>query len=134
MNYQAKRSMLSEMVFDGKRVEFVGVKFSAAEKRHLERIAVENDRPVSYVVRELALRGLVQYLQDRKLRMTNTETALANHLLSPPEGPGMSDIIPADLTVIRVPHGGTADLSDEPLGSRNNTQSDDSQEGGRKAS
>jgi hypothetical protein len=45
-------------IFEGKRLEFVGVKFNEAEKTQFEKIGEDEDRAMSYVVRELALRGL----------------------------------------------------------------------------
>lgn len=67
-------SIVSYMpIFTGKRLEFVGVKLSQSEKSAFEKIASDHDRAMSYVVRELALRGLVQYLKDNKIKTTNEE-------------------------------------------------------------
>src|SRR5690349_2403590 len=69
-------------IFEGKRLEFVGVKFNQDEKGVLEEIAKKLDRPLSYVVRELALRGFVQYLQDGNLKNTDEEIAFARQAVS----------------------------------------------------
>jgi hypothetical protein len=69
-------------IFEGKRLEFVGVKFNQAEKEYLEKIAADEDRALSYIVRELALRGLVQYLKDKNIKTTGDETQFALNLLN----------------------------------------------------
>lgn len=68
-------------IFEGKRLEFVGVKFNEAEKSQFEKIGEDQDRAMSYVVRELALRGLVLYLQDRNLKPTQSEIETARVML-----------------------------------------------------
>jgi hypothetical protein len=79
-------------IFEGKRLEFVGVKFNKPEKDELEKIAVDEDRALSYVVRELALRGFVQYLQDGNIKATREEIDLALDLLA--KGSESSNIKP----------------------------------------
>lgn len=68
-------------IFEGKRLEFIGVKFNQAEKQAFERIASEEDRGVSYVVRELALRGLAHYLSDKSLKPTENEIKSARSII-----------------------------------------------------
>ena len=46
----------------------VGMKVSESTKRILDRIADEEDRTISYITRELMLRGLSLYQSDGKLK------------------------------------------------------------------
>jgi len=73
-------------IFEGKRLEFVGVKFNESEKSQFEKIGEEQDRAMSYVVRELALRGLVLYLQDHRLKTSPEEIETARMLLDDIDG------------------------------------------------
>lgn len=61
--------MLNMSFLGGKRIETLPVKFSANEKKAIEKIGKEKDRPKGYVIRELMLRGLVQYWLDGELRV-----------------------------------------------------------------
>lgn len=61
----------------GKRVIPVPVKLSAEEKDIYEEIGAEHDRPLGYLIRELALRGLVEFRKDAKLRATDEEASAA---------------------------------------------------------
>lgn len=65
--------MQNIMIFGGKRLETVPVKFSESEKAELQRLAQLEDRGVGYIVRELTFRGLAQYIQDGKLKITEDE-------------------------------------------------------------
>jgi len=69
-------------IFEGKRLEFVGVKLNDSEKKAFGLIASDEDRAMSYVVRELALRGFVQYLKDRRVKATDEEIEIAKQLLT----------------------------------------------------
>jgi hypothetical protein len=51
-----------------KRNEFLGIKVGESEKETLAEIALEHDRPLGYVGRELMLRGLAQYRRDGLLK------------------------------------------------------------------
>lgn len=68
-------------LFEGKRLEFIGVKYNENEKALFEEIGKKLDRPLSYVVRELSLRGLAAYLEDNNLRMTGNEVVKSKDLL-----------------------------------------------------
>lgn len=46
----------------------LGIKVSASTLATIEQIAVNEDRPVGYVARELMIRGLGLYRQDGRLR------------------------------------------------------------------
>ncbi len=61
----------------GKRVLPVPVKLSQEEKTAYTEIGEEADRPLGYVIRELALRGLVEFRKDAKLRASTEEAAAA---------------------------------------------------------
>jgi hypothetical protein len=63
----------------GKRVITTPIKLSAEERRTYLEIAEsdETDRTLSYVMRELALRGLVEYRKDGKLRASPEEISAA---------------------------------------------------------
>jgi hypothetical protein len=69
-------------IFDGKRLELIGVKFTEREKQEMEKIAAIEDRSLSYVVRELALRGYTLYLQDDEYRLSQEESETARRLLT----------------------------------------------------
>lgn len=60
-------------VYQGKKVETVTVKVNQQQLIDFKEICEKLDRPMSYVVRELALRGLVQYKQDGQLKLTAEE-------------------------------------------------------------
>jgi hypothetical protein len=60
-------------IFEGKKVLNVGVKVNEEMRQELEAIAAAEDRPMSYVVRELAVRGLALYKQDGRLKATEAE-------------------------------------------------------------
>lgn len=51
-----------------KRNETVPVKLSGPEKELFKQIGKDNDRPLGYVIRELALRGKKLYDKDRQLK------------------------------------------------------------------
>lgn len=51
-----------------KRNETVPVKLSLLEKGEFEEIAGAEDRPLGYVIRELALRGKAAYRKDHRLK------------------------------------------------------------------
>jgi hypothetical protein len=61
----------------GKRVIPVPTKLSEEEKAAYLEVGSESDRPLGYVVRELALRGLVEFRKDGKLRAPMDEVAAA---------------------------------------------------------
>ena len=60
----------------GKKEVVVGAKISQGEFDALQIICLAEDRKMSYVLRELAMRGLAQYLQDRRIRITPEEEAI----------------------------------------------------------
>jgi len=68
-------------LFEGKRVEFIGVKFNNLERDEIEKIANTQDRSLSYIVRELALRGLIQYFRDGLIKSPDSEILEAIELL-----------------------------------------------------
>lgn len=68
-------------LFEGKRVEFIGVKFNNLERFEIEKIANTQDRSLSYIVRELALRGLIQYFRDGLIKSPDSEILEAIDLL-----------------------------------------------------
>jgi hypothetical protein len=70
---------LGMTLFEGKKVNMVGVKLSQSMEDIFQEICKELDRPMSYVVRELALRGLAQYVKDGQLKLTpDEEKAIQN--------------------------------------------------------
>lgn len=64
---------VSMPIFEGKKVYNVGVKVNKQQQDELQRICDDLDRPMSYVVRELAMRGLALYKQDGLIKMTQAE-------------------------------------------------------------
>ena len=58
---------------DGKKVETVTVKVNAEQQNALAEICKKEDRPMSYVMRELAMRGLALYRQDGQLKLSEIE-------------------------------------------------------------
>lgn len=60
----------------GKKEIVVGAKVSQAVFDALQGICDREDRSMSYVLRELALRGMAAYLTDHALRLTEAETAI----------------------------------------------------------
>ena len=60
-------------IFQGKKIIVVGSKISEAENAAFQEICQTEDRSMSYVLRELALRGLAQYKQDGQLKLTESE-------------------------------------------------------------
>ena len=56
-----------------KKVLTVPVKVDDPTKRAFEKIGEAEDRPLGYVVRELAVRGMALYAKDGKLRDTDAE-------------------------------------------------------------
>lgn len=62
-----------------KKVDFIGVKVGAPDKKDLLAISKEHDRPLGYVARELMLRGLAAYKRDGKLKETETSRATRPH-------------------------------------------------------
>lgn len=58
---------------EGKRVVTVTVKVNAQQREEFQAICDAEDRSMSYVVRELALRGLAQYKNDGVLRINDNE-------------------------------------------------------------
>lgn len=60
-------------ISEGKKVEPVSVKFNAEQLQIILDLAVRLDRGKSYIVRELALRGLAQYMRDGSLKITAAE-------------------------------------------------------------
>lgn len=64
---------LGMALFEGKKVNMVGVKLSQSMEDIFQEICKDLDRPMSYVVRELALRGLAQYIKDGQLKMTDAD-------------------------------------------------------------
>lgn len=57
-------------IFQGKKEVVVGSKVSQAENEAFLAICEKEDRSMSYVIRELALRGLAQYMRDGQLKLT----------------------------------------------------------------
>ena len=57
----------------GKKEIVVGSKVSQAEYDLLQWICDSRDRSMSYVLRELAMRGLASYFRDANLRTTEEE-------------------------------------------------------------
>ncbi len=65
----------------GKKEEVVGSKVSQRERAMLQEICERADRSMSYVLRELAMRGVTLYLQDGKIKADETEQAqIERHL------------------------------------------------------
>lgn len=69
-------------IFEGKKEVVVGSKVSQSENDELLRICQKEDRSMSYVLRELAMRGLVLYLQDNHLKTTEEEILTAKAILA----------------------------------------------------
>ncbi len=65
-----KRSMPE---LQGKRVEPVSAKINAKRKELLQVVCGKEDRSMSYVITELAMRGLALYKQDGLLKITEDE-------------------------------------------------------------
>ena len=60
-------------IYEGKKVETLTVKVDAELRDDFNEIAQKLDRSMSYVVRELAMRGLAQYTKDKRLRLSEEE-------------------------------------------------------------
>lgn len=60
-------------ILDGKKVENITAKVNAQQKELFQEVCNKEDRPLSYVVRELALRGIAQYKRDGKLKITSDD-------------------------------------------------------------
>ena len=60
-------------VYEGKKTETLTVKVNAEQNEIFNIIAKKMDRSRSYVVRELALRGLANYQVDGELKTTLEE-------------------------------------------------------------
>ncbi len=65
--------------FGGKKEKVVGSKVSFATYDILEAIAQTTDRTVSYLVRELMMRGLAQFYRDGEIRLTSEDEAILSH-------------------------------------------------------
>jgi hypothetical protein len=62
----------------GKKHIVIGAKISQAEQDAFETIARNQDRSMSYVLRELAVRGMAQYFRDGHIKATaDDETVIA---------------------------------------------------------
>lgn len=62
---------------EGKKVVTVTVKVSSDNREQFEKICKEQDRSMSYVVRELALRGLSLYKSDGILKFSEDDELIA---------------------------------------------------------
>ncbi len=60
-------------ILQGKKEVVIGSKVSQAEFDALSEICGKEDRSMSYVLRELAMRGLSLYKQDGLLKLTEDE-------------------------------------------------------------
>lgn len=69
------------VAFEKKEI-VVGLKVGASTKRSLDRIVAEHDRTISYVARELLLRGLAAYEADGILRAADA-TPKADRQIAP---------------------------------------------------
>lgn len=65
--------MLNVSNFGQKRLLTVPVKLSETEKKVFTKIAKSEDRPLGYTIRELALRGLIDFEKDRHMRVNEFE-------------------------------------------------------------
>src|SRR5688572_21006253 len=57
----------------GRKEIVIGSKVSQAEYDALQRICAEHDRSMSYVLRELAMRGLANFFNDGRIRTDELE-------------------------------------------------------------
>lgn len=60
-------------ILQGKKEIVVGAKISQAEADAFQSICDTEDRSMSYVLRQLALRGLAQYKRDGILKLTDED-------------------------------------------------------------
>ena len=60
-------------VYEGKKTETITAKVNIEQLEAFDDIAKQTDRPRSYIVRELALRGLAQFKRDGQLKLTADE-------------------------------------------------------------
>lgn len=65
-------------VLQGKKEVVVGSKISQREYAALQGICDKEDRSMSYVLRELAIRGFAYYLKDGNLKPTTDEEIRIN--------------------------------------------------------
>ncbi len=72
---------LGMLLFEGKKTETITLKANRREKEIFEEIAATTDRSLSYVFRALALRGLVEYLEDARLQLTKGDVIRATKRL-----------------------------------------------------
>lgn len=60
-------------IFQGKKEIVVGSKISQSESEAFQQICEIEDRSMSYILRELALRGMAQYSKDGLIKLTSDE-------------------------------------------------------------
>ena len=90
-------------ILSGKKEIVVGCKISQKEKEILDDICAKEDRTRSYVLRELAMRGLATYSIDGRLKANTVEEMQIARNTSPKAVPKQAPKVRSGGTVKLVP-------------------------------